>query len=80
MRALAVTLFLLAVPAGHQMIWHNGWRKLLRASTRFRGPELPPTAHERAHAARSFRLRVVIEAIWALYLFGAIAIPELILK
>lgn len=72
MPALLVTLLLLAVPIGHQVIWHNGLRKVLRAVQRSHGPELPPTAHERNHCERSLRLRVAVELGWALYLAGAV--------
>jgi hypothetical protein len=74
MLAPLVTLMLVAVPAGHQVVWHNGLRKVLRATLprSHRGPELPPTAHELHHRERSLRLRVAIELGWAVYLAGAV--------
>jgi hypothetical protein len=73
MIALLVTLILIAVPIGHQAIWHNGLRKVLRAVAG-NGPELPPTEHEIKHARRGRRARVLIEIGWACYLAGAILI------
>lgn len=63
MLAVAVILVLLAVPLGHQVIGH----RVLR-------PGHEPTAHERAHRARSRPLRLAADAAWLAYLAGVLSL------
>jgi len=75
---LALVLALLAVPAGHQVIGHRVLLKTLRAVYRPHGPEVPPTAHELAHRARSPRVRLLAEAGWLAYLAGVLVLALLL--
>lgn len=63
MLAVAVILVLLAVPLGHQVTGH----RILR-------PGHEPTAHERAHRARSRPLRLMADAAWLAYLAGVLTV------
>ncbi len=75
---LALVLALLAVPAGHQAVSHRVLLKLLRAVIRPHGPEVPPTAHELVHRARSPRARLLADAGWLAYLAGVLVLALLL--
>ena len=55
--------FLLAVPVTHLARDHSVLR-----------PGRYPTAHERRHASRPLRLRLLVNAAWVVYLAGAVAV------
>jgi len=74
MTSLALVLGLLAVPAGHQAVSHRVLLKTLRAVVRPNGPEVPPTAHELAHRARSPRARLTANVLWLAYLAGVLVL------
>jgi hypothetical protein len=63
MTGLAVTLVLLAVPAGHQ-VWSH--RVLQRGHA--------PTAHELAHQSRPTWLRVLADVGWLVFLALTLAV------
>jgi hypothetical protein len=67
MRAVAVTLVLLAVPLGHQVIGHRVHLRLLRRYA-------PLTPHELRHATRSRPLRLAADGAWLAYLAGVLVL------
>lgn len=72
MLALAVTLALLMVPAGHQVVGHRVHRKFFRA-VRGHSPEVQPTEHERRHGQRPPRQRLAVNLAWLGYLAVVLA-------
>ena len=70
---LVIALVLLAIPASHYVFGHNAHRRILRVVMR-RGPEVPVTEHERRHAARPPRARLLADAGWAAYMAGVLAV------
>jgi hypothetical protein len=71
---LTLVLACLAVPAGHQVVSHRVILKSLRAVFRPDGPEVAPTAHERAHRTRSLPGRLAANAAWLAYLAGVLVL------
>lgn len=67
MRAVAVTLVLLAVPLGHQVIGHRVHLRVLRRYA-------PLTPHELRHAGRSRPLRLLADGAWLAYLAGVLVL------
>jgi len=80
MPALAVTVALLVLPGLHQVTAHRVHRKAVRALCLRKCPDVPRTAHELAHAARSLPVRIAANAGWCAYLAGAVAIPAIFLR
>jgi len=81
MLAAVVTVCLLCLPGLHQIAAHKVHRKAVRALLlRTRSPDVPRTAHELAHAARSLPVRIAANAGWCAYLAGAVAIPAIFLR